>query len=127
MISRQYFNTVTGAKEKTYTRIAHRVGEKRNKKHDTYLCPVQIQNSSMTTDPQVINYPVYRKYTDGRVYFKILSPTEFEEARRTPRGREFETHRAKLLPDRQLIVDMIDMRGGFWLEVSHEEYESLKS
>lgn len=81
----------------------------------------------MTTDPQEITYPVYRKYTDGRVYFKILSPTEFEEARQTSRGREFETHHAKLLPDRHLIMDMIDMRGGFWLGVSREEYESLKS
>lgn len=73
------------------------------------------------------DYPIYRKYADGRVYFKIKSPQEFEEARRTSRGVEFETHVAKILPDRHLIADMIAMHGGYWLEATHDEYENLKS
>ncbi len=69
-----------------------------------------------------IEYPQYRKYGNGLVYFKILSPTVFEEARKTSRGWEFELHPAKVHPDRVLISDMVDMRDGYWLPATEDEY-----
>lgn len=73
-----------------------------------------------------VTFPVYRKYPDGKTVFKIRSATEFEEVRRGPGGVEYARFEAKILPDRQLIADMIDQRQGYWTEATEAEFENLR-
>ncbi len=71
-------------------------------------------------------YPVFRKYSNNKSYFKVLTANEFEEI--NVLGSNFWIYRfeAKILPDRYLIRDMIEMEGGRWQPISEKEYENFK-
>lgn len=73
-----------------------------------------------------MNFPLYRKYTNGKSFFKIVSETRFEEIKLTGKQAELCVFEAKIFPDRQLIQDMIAMSGGFWLESTEAEFEGVE-
>jgi len=67
-------------------------------------------------------YPVYRKYSNNKSYFKVLGPALFEEVQIIGRYYTEHLYEAKILPDRNFIADMIAMEGGAWEEVTADEY-----
>ncbi len=71
------------------------------------------------------NFPVYRKYPHNKSYFKVLTPDTFEEVQVI--GRYYSVHRftAKILPDRNLISDMLDLSQGHWVETDAQEFDSF--
>lgn len=75
--------------------------------------------------PEDMNFPVYRKYTNGRSYFRILSETEFEELR--PLGNKVFLSRIKAdkWPERQFINDLLYHYQDMACAIEEEEYQSL--
>ena len=74
-----------------------------------------------------MNFPLYRKYPNNKSFFKILDADHFDEIKLTGKLIELHHFEAKILPDRNFILDMIEMEGGFWVESSESEYnENLK-
>ena len=73
-----------------------------------------------------INYPVYRKYKNNKAFFKIVAADEFEEIQLI--GKVYAMHKivAKILPERNLLHDMIFDFKDNWLEIQAEEYETVK-
>lgn len=74
-----------------------------------------------------MNFPVFRKYPQGQSYFKIESVYKFIEIKLWGNRKEEHGFEAKILPDRVLIQDMIDMKDGHWTACSEEEFEAVKS
>ena len=74
-----------------------------------------------------ITFPVFRKYADERTYFKIHSYSYFEEIKTMGGFYETHTYQAQILPDRNLIEDMIQLRDQFWEIASKEEFDSFKA
>lgn len=74
-----------------------------------------------------MTYPQYKKYQNNRVYFKILSPSEWEELHVSKAGVTLHSFTAKILPDRNYLEDMIANYGAHWVISDETEYEKLKS
>ncbi len=72
-------------------------------------------------------YPQYRKYKNNRVYFKILSISEWEELHVSPSGITLHSFTAKILPDRNYLEDMTVNYKTHWVVSDREEYEELKN
>ena len=73
-----------------------------------------------------IIYPQFRKYPHGRTYFKILSPTEFEELQISGDKSTMHHFVAKILPDRNYIYDLTFNYQGHWEVISEKEYQENK-
>ena len=71
-----------------------------------------------------IIFPTYRKYKNNKHFFKIINQSEFEEISFIGKKVIVTKHLAKILPDRNLISDLLhDI--GITAELSNkEEYES---
>jgi hypothetical protein len=69
-----------------------------------------------------ISYPQYRKYRNGKNYFKVISVSELEEIQFV--GSKCFVHRleAKILPDRNFIHDLIFDFSENALEIPEKEY-----
>jgi len=72
-----------------------------------------------------VTFPLYRKYHNNKSYFKVLSDDAFEEIQLLGKRCLVYTFKAKILPDRYLIKDMIELEGGRWIEISPEEYNEV--
>lgn len=70
-----------------------------------------------------IIFPTYRKYKNNKNFFKIISENEFEEITFVGSKIFVTQHLAKILPDRNLIADLLLDRTFAELS-SQEEYES---
>lgn len=72
-----------------------------------------------------ITFPQYRKYKNGKSYFKIISEKEFEE--KTFLGGKTITHKfeVRILPDRNLVSDLLKNYSEFAVKISEEEYERV--
>ena len=73
-----------------------------------------------------ITYPQYRKYNNGKSYFKIISSEEFEEIQVLGNKKTLHHFNAKILPDRNYIYDLTFNYQEYWLVCDKEEYEKLK-
>lgn len=73
------------------------------------------------------NFPLYRKYPNNKSYFKVLSPQIFEEVQVVGKYYRIEQFEAKILPDRNLIGDMIDLTQGHWVEIDKSEFDNFKA
>ena len=73
-----------------------------------------------------MHYPQYRKYTNNKVYFKILSAAEWEELHVSKAGVTFHSFTAKILPDRNYLEDMTVNYQEHWVVGDEKEYEELK-
>lgn len=68
-------------------------------------------------------FPQYRKYPNNKNYFKIISATEFEELNLMG-SKCFIHHKiAHILPDRNLIMDMLQNIDNHWVVIEKKEYE----
>lgn len=73
---------------------------------------------------QSTNYPQYRKYTNNKGFFKIISASEWEEI--TVMGDQYTLHqfKATILPDRNFIYDLTFDYERNWVEIEEEEYNT---
>jgi hypothetical protein len=72
-------------------------------------------------------YPQYRKYKNNKVYFKILSTSEWEELHVLKNSCTFHTFTAKILPDRNYLADMTFAYEENWEPIEESEYEEMKT
>jgi hypothetical protein len=71
-------------------------------------------------------YPQYRKYKNNKVYFKIISPSEWEEIHILGGKTALHQFTAKILPDRNYIADMTFEYQEHWDAIEEKEYEEVK-
>lgn len=71
------------------------------------------------------SFPLYRKYPNNKSYFKVLSAQIFEEVQMIGKYYRVDRFEVKILPDRNLISDMIDLSQGHWVETDKVEFESV--
>jgi hypothetical protein len=71
-----------------------------------------------------MQFPQYRKYLNGQSYFKIISAEELIELKLTGRFYEIHTLHVKILPDRNLMHDLLYDYNSFGLEINEKEYEA---
>ena len=76
---------------------------------------------------QEITYPQYRKYSNNKSYFKIISNDEFEEIQVLGTKKSIHYFKAKILPDRNFIYDMTFDYNKFWQKIEEKEYEAVKT
>ena len=84
----------------------------------------------MASEPSATSpndFPVYRKYPGDRTYFKIHNFDAFEEVKRMGKYYEVHVYQASILPDRNLIEDMIHLNGPYWEEATPSEFENFKA
>ena len=73
-----------------------------------------------------MDFPQYRKYSNGRSYFKVVSEKEFEELQFI--GDSLVWHRvvAKQYPEMRTIKDMLELHEGRWEEIDAIEYNAIQ-
>jgi len=71
-----------------------------------------------------MSFPIYRKYSTGSAFFEVLSKVEFRELKIV--GAHYELHhiRAKILPERVYIEDLINNPTGNYVDSSRDEFYS---
>lgn len=77
--------------------------------------------------PEGINFPVYRKYKNGRSYFKILNEQQFEELRIVGQRHLQNLVNAEHLPEKYFIQDLLHNFRDMAVEITAEEYERKKA
>lgn len=70
-----------------------------------------------------VSFPVFRKYSHDRTFFKIVSMEAFVQLDILGEAYMVHTFKAKIHPDRILIRDMLEMTDGAWVESSADEFE----
>jgi len=78
----------------------------------------------MTTNKVI--YPQYRKYSNSKSYFKIISNSHFEEIQVLGDKLTLHNFKAKILPDRNYIFDLTFNYNPHWIKIDQAEYEALK-
>lgn len=74
-----------------------------------------------------IQFPQYRKYSNNKNFFKIISPKEFEEIQVI--GSKI-LHRkvvATQFPEMNLIIDLVTLANEFVLRSNEGEFEGMKN
>ena len=72
---------------------------------------------------QKIFYPQYRKYKNGKAYFKIISATEWEEIQMIGNKSMLHHFTVKILPDRNYMYDMTFDYENNWVKIEEDEYK----
>lgn len=72
-----------------------------------------------------MTFPQYRKYTNNKSYFKIISNTQWEEKQLLGSKVILNSFEAKILPDRNFLNDMLTNYGNHWLVIDEVEYNSI--
>ncbi len=73
--------------------------------------------------PEALDFPQYRKYKNGKSLFKIISDDEFTEIQIIGSHFICYTMKAKILPDRNFIADMLHDYQANWEVATAEEYD----
>ena len=74
-----------------------------------------------------MEFPQYRKYKNGKSFFKIMSMNKFVEIQMI--GNQFLKHEieAKILPDRNYIHDMLNNYTQNWDLITAEEFDMVNN
>jgi hypothetical protein len=72
-----------------------------------------------------INFPVYRKYLNGKSYFKIISRNEFEEVQIIGAKKAVNSIIVTQLPEMNLIHDLV-YDSSVAYEITEDQYNSAK-
>jgi hypothetical protein len=70
-------------------------------------------------------FPVYRKYTNNKNYFKIINENEFMEISVIGKQVIIKKTEAKIYHDKLFILDLISCNT-FILKISEEEFTSIE-
>ena len=81
--------------------------------------------SNLTDPDKGGTYPQYRKYLNGKNYFKIISTEELEEIHFNGSKCFVTTLKAKILPDRNLIYDLTFDHEKIAEKITEEEYDIM--
>jgi hypothetical protein len=73
-----------------------------------------------------IIYPQYRRYLNGRSWFKISSPAEMEEVQQIGSRYVLHTLNATILPDRNHIYDLTFGYAEYATVISAAEYAEAR-
>jgi hypothetical protein len=76
----------------------------------------------MTTE---LNFPVYRKYKNGKSYFKIISATNFTEVQMVGNKKMVHHITANTYPEKLLIHDMLHNFSAHWDAITEAEFEMV--
>ncbi len=71
-----------------------------------------------------MEFPIYRKYANGKHFFRIRSHELFDELYIMGSRYELREKHAEKHPDRILIQDMLEMRAEGYEKSSREEFEA---
>lgn len=72
-----------------------------------------------------IQFPQYRKYSNNKNFFKIISPKEFEEIQVIGSKKLHRKVLATQFPEMNLIIDLVTIENEFVLNSNREEFESI--
>jgi hypothetical protein len=72
-----------------------------------------------------MKFPVYRKYINGLSWFRIDSPESFEEIRKIGSKYIRTEHQVKILPERNMVHDLLFEFGSFAVEIEAAEYAEI--
>tara|TARA_R110002072_G_scaffold282761_1_gene445822 strand:- start:49130 stop:49378 length:249 start_codon:yes stop_codon:yes gene_type:complete len=72
------------------------------------------------------DFPQYRKLSNDKVFYKILSDRKFEEIQLIGSDAKIHTIKAIQYPEMLLIQDMLDVESIRYLASSEEEFKSQK-
>lgn len=73
-----------------------------------------------------INFPLFRKYKNSASYFKITSPTAFEEIQKIGSKKIIRQTEAKLFPEKAFIHDLVYNYSAMAYEIMEAEYEAMR-
>ena len=73
-----------------------------------------------------MRFPLFRKYSNNKSYFKVLDDQSFEEIQIIGSKILLFNFAAKIMPDRFLVRDMIELKDGRWLEIDESEYLEIR-
>lgn len=71
-------------------------------------------------------FPVYRKLSNLKAFYKINSPDEFEEIQVLGRKHFHYVYKAGQYFEKLKIKDMLALEGGFYLESSEDEWNEVR-
>jgi hypothetical protein len=71
-----------------------------------------------------ITYPQFRRYKTGTSWFRIQSPTQYEEIRKMGSRWFIDRYEVKILPDRNWVYDLTFAYEEFAEAISEEEYQA---
>ncbi len=72
-----------------------------------------------------VPFPIFRKLSNSKVFYKIISSVEFEEIQLMGSKLNFSFHKAIQYPEKLKIIDLINLEVNF-LESSENEWKELK-
>jgi hypothetical protein len=75
----------------------------------------------------MIDFPVYRKFSDNKNFYKIHSPKNFLEIKLMGKYYFKNEIEAKRFPEILLIDDMIKLEVGAWIAIDESEFEEYYS
>jgi hypothetical protein len=76
---------------------------------------------------QKTDYPQYRKYHNGKGFFKIVSENQWEEILVVGSKYIFHEFTVKIMPDRNYIYDMTFEYKRNWEKINEEEYMLIRN
>jgi hypothetical protein len=75
----------------------------------------------------MIDFPLYRKFSDNKTFYKIHSPKNFLEIKLMGKYYFKNEIEAKRFPEILLIDDMIKLEVGAWIAIDESEFEEYYS
>jgi hypothetical protein len=72
-----------------------------------------------------ISFPVFRKYKNNMIYFKIISQTKWQEVHKIGTNKTVHNFEVKILPDRNFINDMLFDYEKNWDAIEESDYVSF--
>jgi hypothetical protein len=77
--------------------------------------------------PEVIQFPMYRKYNNNKRFYKIINTKEFEEVEIIGTKRVVNHIKATQYPEFVFINDLIKNYSGFAIEITETEYLEIRN
>jgi hypothetical protein len=77
--------------------------------------------------PEVIHFPIYRKYNNNKRFYKIINSREFEELQIIGSKTRVNHVLATQFPEFSFINDLIGNYSAFATEITEEEYLDCKN
>ena len=70
-----------------------------------------------------IQFPQYRRYLHGNTYYRVNSLENFDELMVVGKFYVFRNFQARILPEYQMIIDLIDNAENRWEVIGKEDFE----
>jgi hypothetical protein len=73
-----------------------------------------------------MDFPQYRRYRNGKHYFRIDSPESFEEVRALGNKWIVEQRTVRILPDRNFVHDLLYHFEAFGEKIPQSVYDNIR-